>query len=163
MIVATEQLAHPPLWLLVPILTWVSVIDFIFMRIPNIGHIALIFVFSVTVLPELSWSAAGARFLVVTLVFIVAFLVHTLGALGAGDVKLLATTVMFIPPQPNIIILWILAIALAGIPAFFVHSISKKFSQSNQFPSFSEPGYFPYGPAISIGLVLVILLAPAQY
>lgn len=146
-------------WLVIAIALWVAIVDFLFMRIPNAAHVILLLVFGVFVLPGLTADEAIARLGVTGAVFAVALLLHIRGVMGAGDVKFFAVSAPFIPAEPAILEMWLLVVAIAGLPVFGVHRVIGLLAPGNRFPSFSCAGFFPYGPAISIGLITVVVMS----
>lgn len=146
-------------WLVIAIALWVAIVDFLFMRIPNPAHVILLLVFGVFVMPGLTVADAVARVGVAGAVFAVALLLHIRGVMGAGDVKFLAVSAPFIPAEPAILATWLVVVAIAGLPVFGVHRVIGRLAPGNRFPSFSNAGFFPYGPAISIGLIIVVVMS----
>lgn len=146
-------------WFIIAIAVWVAIDDFLYMRIPNATHVFLLLIFAVFVLPGLTWVETAARMGVTGAVFAVGLLLHIRGVMGAGDVKFLATSAPFISPEPAMLAAWLLVIAIAGLPVFGVHRLASLVLSENRFPSFSAPGFFPYGPAISIGLITVVVMS----
>ena len=140
---------------------WAAVVDFLYMRIPNAVHVVLAAVFLVLVLPSIPWSESLARLGVGLFLFVVAFGLYTKNLMGAGDVKYIAISALFIPAGVETVLAWLLIITMSGLPVFLVHRMIRSVASETSFPSFSETGYFPYGPAISMGLVIVLFLSMA--
>lgn len=151
-------LADLALWPIAAIALWAAAVDALFMRIPNAVHVALLAVFAILVLPGLPWQATAARLGVGAIMFALGFGLYAAGLLGAGDVKYLAAAAPLVPPDPTVILVWLLMVAMAGLPVLALHRLARLLPGTARFPSFAEAGYFPYGPAISIGLVAILWL-----
>ncbi len=159
---AVAGLAAPlALCLVTVIALWAAAVDFLYMRIPNGVHVALAAVFAVLVLPGLPWTETAARLGVAAAVFGIGLALYARGLLGAGDVKYLAAAALFVPAAPEVVLAWLVLITMAGLPVFALHRLVGLAAAGGRFPSFSEAGYFPYGPAISIGLVTMLILTGA--
>lgn len=152
------DLAGLAIWPVAVIAIWAAAVDALYMRIPNGVHAALLAVFAILVLPGLPWTGIVARIGVATILFAVGFGLYTVNAMGAGDVKYLAAAAPLLPPEPHVVLLWLLMVTMAGLPVLAVHRLARLMPWTGRYPSFSEPGYFPYGPAISIGLVAILWL-----
>lgn len=146
-------------WPVAAIALWAAAVDFFWMRIPNGVHIALIAVFVVLVLPGLPWTEIATRLGVAVALFGVGFGLYAVNLLGAGDVKYLAAAAPLVPADPAVIVVWLLVVAIAGLPVLALHRLAGLIPAARRFPSFAEAGYFPYGPAISVGLVAILWLA----
>ena len=147
------------LWLVPAIALWAAAVDFLYMRIPNGVHLALVVVFALLVVPGLPWTETAARLAIAAAVFGIGLGLYARGLLGAGDVKYLAAAVLFMPPAWQAVLSWLMLVTIAGLPVLALHRLVGLVAAGGRFPSFSEPGYFPYGPAISIGLVTMTFLA----
>lgn len=144
--------------LVIAIALWVAIVDFLFMRIPNATHVLLLLVFGVFVWPGLTWDEATVRIGVAAAVFAVTLLFHSRGVMGAGDVKFLAVSALFIPAEPLILTAWLVVVTITGPLVFVAHRVVKLVVPKNRFPSFSNPSFFPYGPAISVGLITMVMM-----
>lgn len=146
-------------WLVAGIALWAAVVDFLWLHIPNGVHLALVAVFAVLVLPGLPWAEVAARLGVAVVLFGIGVGLYAANVLGAGDVKYLAAAAPLVPADPAVVILWLLLVTMAGLPVLALHRIARRVPAASRFPSFAEAGYFPYGPAISVGLVTILWLA----
>jgi prepilin peptidase CpaA len=153
-----STLADLALWPVAAIALWAAAVDALFMRIPNAVHGALLAVFAVLVLPALPWQETAARLGVAAILFAVGFGLYAANAMGAGDVKYLAAAAPLVPPDPMVVLVWLLLVTLAGLPVLALHRLAGLLPGMARFPSFGEKGYFPYGPAISVGLVGILWL-----
>lgn len=147
------------IWPVAGIAVWAAVVDFLWMRIPNGVHVALLTVFAVMVMPALPWGDIAARLGVAVGLFAVGFGLYAGNLLGAGDVKYLAAAAPLVPADPAVLLVWLLLVTVAGLPVLALHRLARVVPAARRFPSFAEPGYFPYGPAISVGLVTILWLA----
>lgn len=145
--------------LVIAIALWVAIVDFLFMHIPNAAHVVLLLVFAVFVWPDVTLDEAMARTGVAGAIFAVTLFLHTRGVMGAGDVKFLAVSALFIPAEPIILIAWLVVVAVAGPLVFGAHRAIGLVVPNNRFPSFSDAKFFPYGPAISIGLITIVVMS----
>lgn len=152
-------LASVVVWPVAAIALWAAVVDFAAMRIPNGVHVALLAVFAVCVMPGLPLGEIATRLGVAAGLFAVGFGLYSRNLMGAGDVKYLAAAAPLVPPDPAVLLVWILLVTMAGLPVLALHRLAGLIPASRRFPSFAEPGYFPYGPAISVGLVAILVLA----
>lgn len=146
------------LWLVAAIALWAAAVDALFMRIPNGVHLALLAVFAILVLPGLPWHETAARLGVGAILFSLGLGLYAAKVMGAGDVKYLAAAAPLVSPDPMVILVWLLMVTLAGLPVLVLHRLARLLPGAGRFPSFAEPGYFPYGPAISIGLICILWL-----
>lgn len=146
-------------WPVAVIALWAAAVDFLWMRIPNGVHVALLIVFCALVLPGLPWVETAARLGVAIGLFGIGFALYAASVLGAGDVKYLAAAAPLVPADPTVLSAWLLLVATAGLPVLALHRLARFVPASARYPSFAEAGYFPYGPAISIGLVAILWLA----
>lgn len=135
-----------------------AVVDFLYMRIPNAVPIALVAVFALLVAPALPWSEVAARLGVMGAVFAIGLGLYACAILGAGDVKYLAAAALLVPSSPVTVATWLSLVAVAGLPILALHRLAGWAGCAGRFPSFSEPGFFPYGPAISAGLIGILTL-----
>ena len=87
-----------PLWLLSPLLFSVAYFDLRYMRIPNVLSLIAVALFTLTV-PLLGWEEFAARLVVSTIVFGIGFAAFSWRLVGGGDVKILASLMLFIPSQ----------------------------------------------------------------
>lgn len=147
------------LWPVAAIALWAAAVDALYMRIPNGVHAALLAVFAILVLPGLPWAGIAARLGIAAALFAVGFGLYAANMLGAGDVKYLAAAAPLVPPDPAVVLIWLLAVTLAGLPVLALHRLARLLPGTARFPAFAEAGYFPYGPAISIGLVGILWLS----
>lgn len=145
-------------WPVAAIALWAAAVDALYMRIPNAVHVALLAVFVVLVVPGLPWQETAARLVVAAVLFAVGFGLYAANVMGAGDVKYLAAAAPLVPPDPMVILVWLLMVTIAGLPVLAFHRLAGLVPGAGRFPSFAESGYFPYGPAISIGLVCILWL-----
>ncbi len=146
-------------WLVAAIALWAAAVDFFWMRIPNGVHVALLAVFALCVMPGLPLGDTAARLGVAIGLFAVGFGLYARNLIGAGDVKYLAAAAPLLPPDPAVVLVWLLLVTMAGLPVLGLHRLAGLVPATRRFPSFAEPGYFPYGPAISVGLVAILWLA----
>lgn len=151
-------LADLALWPVAAIALWAAAVDALYMRIPNGVHMALLAVFAILVLPGLPWQETALRLLAAAILFALGFGLYAANAMGAGDVKYLAAAAPLVPPDPMVILVWLLMVTVAGLPVLALHRLARLVPGAGRFPSFAEPGYFPYGPAISIGLMCILWL-----
>jgi len=158
-VIAPWTLDALAIWPVAAIAAWAAAVDALYMRIPNAVHVALLAVFAVLVLPGLPWAGVAARLGVAALLFAAGFGLYAANVMGAGDVKYLAAAAPLLPPEPPAILGWLLLVTMAGLPVLALHRLVRLIPASRRFPSFREAGYFPYGPAISIGLVWAMWLA----
>ena len=154
-----SAVAAVAVWPVAAIALWAAVVDFLWMRIPNGVHVALLAVFAVLVLPGLPWLEVVARLGVAMALFAVGFGLYAVNLLGAGDVKYLAAAAPLVPADPAVLLVWLLLVTMAGLPVLALHRLAGLVPAARRFPSFAEAGYFPYGPAISVGLVAILWLA----
>lgn len=140
-----------------------AVVDFLYMRIPNTVPVALVAVFALLVAPALPWSEIAMRLGVGGAVFVIGLGLYAWAILGAGDVKYLATAALLVPPGPVTLAMWLSLVAMAGLPLLALHRLAGWAGCAGRFPSFSEPGFFPYGPAISAGLIGILLLTGGPF
>lgn len=151
-------LADLAFWPVAAISLWAAAVDALYMRIPNAVHVALLAVFVVLVLPGLPWQQVALRFGVAAVLFALGFGLYAANVMGAGDVKYLAAAAPLVQPDPALILVWLLMVTVAGLPVLALHRLARLLPGTGRFPSFTEAGYFPYGPAISIGLVGILWL-----
>jgi prepilin peptidase CpaA len=151
-------LADIALWPVAAVALWAAAVDALYMRIPNAVHVALLAVFAILVLPGLPWQETLLRLAIGAVMFAIGFGLYAANMLGAGDVKYLAAAAPLLPPDPAIILVWLLLVTMAGLPVLVLHRLARLLPGTGRFPSFAEAGYFPYGPAISIGLVCILWL-----
>ncbi len=86
-----------PLVLAAPILAWMAVSDFRWMRIPNLLVLALIVLFVMTAPMFLERDAILARLAMAAGVLVIGLVVFALGLFAGGDVKALAALMLFVP------------------------------------------------------------------
>lgn len=153
-----SSVASLAVWLVAAIAVWAAAVDFVAMRIPNGVHVALLAVFAVLVMPGLPATDIAARLAVGVGLFAIGFALYAGNLMGAGDVKYLAAAAPLVPADPNVLLVWLLLVTMAGPPVLVLHRLTGLIPAVRRFPSFAETGYFPYGPAISIGLVAILWL-----
>lgn len=148
-----------PLLLLAPILVAVAYFDVRFMRIPN-GFAVVALVLFVLTVPLIGWEEGQRRLFAAAVVFALGVCVYLLRLIGAGDVKMIAALVLFVPSQSYVIFgATFAAVLLLGILFFVVLRQTPKI-QALDLASMKEPGTFPMGVAIAgSGLSLPLLLA----
>ena len=154
-------LAPIAVWLVAAIALWAALVDFVSMRIPNGVHVALLGVFALCVAPALPIGDIATRLAVAAGLFAAGFGLYTANVMGAGDVKYLAAAAPLVPPDPAVLLFWLLLVTMAGLPVLVLHRLAGLVPSARRFASFAETGYFPYGPAISIGLVTILVLTGA--
>lgn len=153
-----SDVASLAIWPVAGIALWAAAVDFRSMRIPNGVHLALLAVFAVLVMPGLPLADIAARLGVSVGLFAVGFGLYAVNLMGAGDVKYLAAAAPLVPAEPAIVLVWLLLVTVAGLPVLALHRLAGLIPAARRFPSFAETGYFPYGPAVSIGLVAILWL-----
>jgi prepilin peptidase CpaA len=135
-------------------------------RIPNWVSAALVALFLVNGLPqhaELGWAGhlgvGGA-------VFAVGLVVYAFGGMGAGDVKLLAATSLWL--GPSLLVPHLLATSLLGVGLMLVLLALRRWSplpaageQRRRVPAALLPGKrMPYGVAIAASAAILALRLP---
>ena len=127
------------------------------LRIPNWISIVLVLAFlpiAVTLpLPEIY-----SRLIVVAVVFGIGLALFAMNTLGAGDVKLLAALLLFVPSQQAALFFLLLsATLLIGLAAVVV-ARQVPVAQRSSFKALATPGVFPMGISISsAGLICLAL------
>lgn len=127
--------------------------DFRRLLIPNWISVLMAVAF-VLVAPTLGLPEIMSRVTLAGLVFVVGFVFFALNILGAGDVKLLAAILLFVPAGQSAVFFLILSVTLLIGVAIVVSLRSAFAAQLSGCKSMVTPGAFPMGISIaSAGLI----------
>ncbi|MGB0497206.1 MAG: A24 family peptidase [Rubricella sp.] len=133
------------------------------MRIPNIASLILIGIFVVTAPFLFGWSEIGMRLGIAFGVLVITFILNAMGHIGGGDAKLFAAAALFIPPELEGWFPFLLIVGITGVVALLVHRRAQASvyvqARAGHWRSFTEKKHFPYGIAISLGLILYLALS----
>lgn len=148
--------------LLIGLALWASLSDLRRMEIPNTVPVLIVLAFAVLVAPQIGIEATLWRLAVGGGCILVLFPLFLNGAVGAGDIKLLAAALLMAPATP-LAILWVLVIvSIGGVIVFALHRLVGMVPAFRRvtpgWKSWQEEGFFPYGPAIAIALVYIAVM-----
>lgn len=144
-----------PLIAVSPLLLYAGLEDLRHLRIPNWLVLGMAAVFVLTA-PVAGWEETGLRLLAATAVLLICFVLFCCRVLAGGDVKMMATVMLFVPTSALISFSW--SFSLSMIAAVAAVTALQRLSPE-RFPwpwaSVQAPGKLPMGVAISLALLLL--------
>lgn len=148
-----------PLLLFSPVLIYVMISDLRRMRIPNMTAFAGLALFAVCV-PLLGMGEATARAAVAALVFAVGFALFALRVLAGGDVKFLATLMLFVPSASLSLFGLIFSAAMLLSTLAVLTLRASPVATNSRWVGLRAHGHMPMGVAMGLaGLVHLGVLA----
>lgn len=156
--------ANAPLWFFVftlPICIWVAWNDMARMKIPNIAVLALLAVFMVVGVFVLPFGEYAQRYLHIIVIFVIGFIVTSVGLAGAGDSKFAAAMAPFIALSDLTHFLYLFAVVT--VVAFITHRSMRRLARVRalvpDWESWHREKDFPMGLALASGLSIYLFLA----
>lgn len=149
----------PALWLafvgMVPLMLVVIVSDLKQMRIPNAAILGVLLLFFATGSWGLPFDVFLWRIVYGMLALVIGFGIFSLGtgAIGAGDLKLIAVLVPFV--QVNSLVTLLLLFSMSAILLIAVHQIARLATrkQTTGWKSFDQAVYLPAGVALGVSMI----------
>ncbi|MBS8225606.1 prepilin peptidase [Vannielia litorea] len=141
-----------PLVMAAPLLAWMAVSDFVWMRIPNMLVLAMLGLFAVAAPLCLGFDAIVGRLAVGAIVLAAGFVAFLFGVLAGGDVKALAALQLFIPLGREPIALYGLTFSAAMLAGLILMLVLRRVAGGPQaaFLSLSVAQGYPMGISIAL-------------
>lgn len=164
----TEWIYKISIYLFAGLACYAAVSDFRYFRIPNIVSIALLALWPVYLLTKPDMAGWTISLTWAAIFLVLGFFAFSKGYVGAGDVKFMATTTLWVPP--HLFGQFLIAIGLSGGLLCFVlltiRLINKNKPQAvtgaTQTPPIQQKSpflqqYAPYGVAIACGCLVTAM------
>ena len=147
-----------PNLLIAPLLIYAAYSDLRYMRIPDFISIALVALFTVTILIQVPLDI-GARIAVATGIFVIGYTGFSFRLIGGGDVKFLSALALFVPRSELTVFANLFSVSL--LVGVFLICVAQRSRLANVgWKSFSARGRFPMGLSIAMaGLMLPVVFS----